>query len=70
MQPPAGRQLTDTAYDAFMSPLEWLGFRNWRSDLLRLVEPPVLEVGVGTGASLPSYDGMKPVAIDLSITLI
>ena len=70
MQPPTERQLTHTAYDAFMRPLEWLGFRNWRSDLLRLVEPPVLEVGVGTGASLASYDGMKPVAIDLNIALM
>lgn len=70
MQPPAGRQLTDTAYDGFMRPLEWLGFSNWRSDLLRLVEPPVLEVGVGTGASLASYDGLNPVAIDLNIRLM
>ena len=70
MQPPAQRQLTDTAYDGFMRPLEWLAFRNWRRDLLRMVEPPALEVGVGTGASLPSYDGMKPVAIDLNIALM
>ena len=70
VHPPAGRQLTDTAYDGFMRPLEWMDLGNWRSDLLRLVEPPVLEVGVGTGASLASYDGMKPVAIDPNIRLM
>ena len=50
-----------------MRPLEWLDLGNWPRDLLRLVEPPVLEVGVGTGASLASYHGMKPVAIDLNV---
>ncbi len=53
------------AYDQFMRPLEWLGLRGWRWQLLRRVEPPVLEVGIGTGASLRWYNGQWPlVAVD------
>lgn len=53
------------AYDCFMSPLERLGLEAWRRHLLRHVEPPVLEVGVGTGASLRWYNGgVRPVAVD------
>jgi phosphatidylethanolamine/phosphatidyl-N-methylethanolamine N-methyltransferase len=53
------------AYDRFMAPLERLGLRVWRQQLLRHVEPPVLEVGIGTGASLRWYNGHSPLtAID------
>jgi ubiquinone/menaquinone biosynthesis C-methylase UbiE len=53
------------AYDRFISPLERLGLRGWRQQLLRHVEPPVLEVGIGTGASLRWYNGYSPlIAID------
>jgi ubiquinone/menaquinone biosynthesis C-methylase UbiE len=53
------------AYDHFMMPLERLGLQTWRRQLLRQVEPPILEVGVGTGASLRWYGGQWPlVAID------
>jgi ubiquinone/menaquinone biosynthesis C-methylase UbiE len=53
------------AYDRFMSPLERLGLGEWRKELLRQVEPPLLEIGVGTGASLHWYDGLSPVvAVD------
>ena len=45
------------AYDRFMAPLERLGLRVWRQQLLHHVEPPVLEVGIGTGASLRWYNG-------------
>lgn len=45
------------AYDRFMSPLERLGLAGWRRQLLRSVESPVLEVGIGTGASLDWYNG-------------
>lgn len=56
---------TSRTYDRFMSPLERLGLGGWRRKLLRYVEPPVLEVGVGTGASLRWYNGGSPlVAID------
>jgi ubiquinone/menaquinone biosynthesis C-methylase UbiE len=56
---------TAKTYDRFMSPLERGGLRGWRQQLLRGVEPPVLEVGVGTGASLRWYNGQSPlVAID------
>lgn len=56
---------TPQAYDHFMSPLERWGLGKWRRQLLRYVEPPILEVGVGTGASLPWYKGGSPlVAVD------
>jgi ubiquinone/menaquinone biosynthesis C-methylase UbiE len=52
-------------YDCFMAPLERIGLRGWRRQLLRRVEPPVLEVGVGTGVSLRWYNGQPPlVAVD------
>lgn len=62
--------LTDSVCADFLRPLQWLGIRNRRSDVLSLVEPPVLEEEVGTGTSLASYDGMKPAAIDLNYTLM
>jgi phosphatidylethanolamine/phosphatidyl-N-methylethanolamine N-methyltransferase len=53
------------SYDRFMSSLERMGLRGWRQQLLRHVEPPVLEVGIGTGASLRWYNGHSPlIAID------
>jgi ubiquinone/menaquinone biosynthesis C-methylase UbiE len=56
---------TTRAYDRFMSPLERSGLSGWRRQLLRHVDPPVLDVGVGTGASLRWYNGQLPlVAID------
>ena len=56
---------TVKAYDRFMSPLERSGLSGWRRQLLRRLEPPVLEVGIGTGASLRWYNGQLPlVAID------
>jgi phosphatidylethanolamine/phosphatidyl-N-methylethanolamine N-methyltransferase len=54
-----------TTYDHFMAPLEWLGLQAWRRQLLRWVQPPVLEIGVGTGASLRWYpETTQVVAID------
>jgi ubiquinone/menaquinone biosynthesis C-methylase UbiE len=48
-----------------MSPLERLGLAGWRRQLFRSVEPPVLEVGIGTGASLDWYNGgLLLVAVD------
>ncbi len=56
---------TARAYDRFMSPLERLGLEQWRQQLLQMVEPPVLEIGVGTGASLRWYTALRPImAID------
>lgn len=56
---------TARAYDRFMYLLERSGLKGWRQQLLCRVEPPVLEVGVGTGASLRWYNGQSPlVAID------
>jgi ubiquinone/menaquinone biosynthesis C-methylase UbiE len=54
-----------TTYDRFMAPLEWLGLQEWRRQLLRQVQPPILEIGVGTGASLHWYpETVQVVAID------
>lgn len=53
---------TTKAYDRFMSPLERSGLSGWRQQLLRHVDPPVLDVGVGTGASLRWYNGQLPLA--------
>ncbi len=49
-------------YDSFMTPFEGLGLPAWRRDLLRRANPapPVLEVGVGTGASRQWYGGQRP----------
>lgn len=56
---------TTQAYDRFMAPLERWGLHAWRRRLLRSVEPPTLEVGVGTGASLRWYPGRSTlVAVD------
>ena len=54
---------TARTYDRFMSPLERLGLGGLRRSLLRQVEPPVLEVGVGTGASLRWYDAVVPLVV-------
>jgi ubiquinone/menaquinone biosynthesis C-methylase UbiE len=50
-------------YDRFMTPFEKLGFRRWRAELVARARPPVLEIGIGTGASLRWYtgDGSIPV---------
>jgi phosphatidylethanolamine/phosphatidyl-N-methylethanolamine N-methyltransferase len=54
-----------TTYDRFMAPLEWLGLQAWRRQLLRRVQPPILEVGVGTGSSLRWYpETTQVLAID------
>jgi ubiquinone/menaquinone biosynthesis C-methylase UbiE len=54
-----------TTYDRFMAPLEWLGLGAWRRQLLRWAEPPTLEIGIGTGASLRWYpETAHVVAVD------
>jgi ubiquinone/menaquinone biosynthesis C-methylase UbiE len=57
MQPSSPRSFTARGYDWFMVPWERLGFSIWRKQLIQHVEAPVLEVGIGTGASLSWYDG-------------
>lgn len=47
-------------YDPLMAPLESLGLRGMRRDLLRGLRGRVLELGVGTGRNLPLYpDGVE-----------
>jgi ubiquinone/menaquinone biosynthesis C-methylase UbiE len=47
-------------YDPLMAPLESLGLRGMRRDLLRRLRGRVLELGVGTGKNLPLYpDGVE-----------
>jgi phosphatidylethanolamine/phosphatidyl-N-methylethanolamine N-methyltransferase len=60
-----------TTYDRFMAPLEWLGLQAWRRQMLRSVEPPILEIGVGTGASLRWYpETALVVAMDREASMV
>ena len=49
-------------YDAFMAPLEALGLDGLRRELLAPLTGKVLEIGVGTGLTLPHY----PASVALS----
>jgi ubiquinone/menaquinone biosynthesis C-methylase UbiE len=42
-------------YDAALAPLERLGLRRWRAELLAQARGDVLEIGGGTGLNLPHY---------------
>jgi protein-L-isoaspartate O-methyltransferase len=54
-------------YDLLEAPMERMFFSRLRKELLSGVSGKVLEVGVGTGKSLPYYpDGVEPVGIDIS----
>jgi ubiquinone/menaquinone biosynthesis C-methylase UbiE len=54
-------------YDAFMTPLGWLGLDRARHRLVQGLSGHVLEVGTGTGLLLPSYPPSvsSTVAIDI-----
>ena len=51
----AAPKLSATVYDAVFAPLEHLGMRAARAELLTQARGRVLEVGAGTGLSLPHY---------------
>lgn len=54
-------------YDVLESPMEKMVFSRLRKEMLSGVSGKVLEVGVGTGKSLPYYpDGVELVGIDIS----
>lgn len=58
-------QIGAASYDFAMAPLEAAGLRNMRRRLLTGLTGRVLEVGIGTGASLPHYPpGVEIVAVD------
>jgi ubiquinone/menaquinone biosynthesis C-methylase UbiE len=58
-------------YDLMQAPMERLGARRWRANLLDGVAGDVLEVGVGTGKNLPLYERDAVVtAIDPSIRML
>lgn len=58
-------------YEFVDAPLEMLGVRRLRRDLLRHAAGQVLEVAVGTGANLPLYPpGLKITAVDLSPAML
>jgi ubiquinone/menaquinone biosynthesis C-methylase UbiE len=61
----SGHPLVAATYDAFMLPQELLGLRKQRARTAREAIGSVLELGVGTGLTLPFYaDGTRIVAID------
>lgn len=65
--------MNEYGYDRFMVPLEKLGFRRWRAELVRRARPPVLELGIGTGASLrwyPENEKAPVVGIDRTARLL
>jgi len=43
-------------YDIYDAPMEWMGTKKRRGQLLENAHGSVLEVGVGTGKNLPHYD--------------
>ena len=54
-------------YDLYTAPMEALGGREARALLFRRAQGSVLELGIGTGASLPAYpEGVALTGIDLS----
>lgn len=59
-------------YDVMEAPMEWLAFGRWRSELFRGVRGRVLELGVGTGHSLPHYprEGVELTAVDVSSAML
>ncbi len=60
-----GPRATTRGYDLFMVPWERMGVESWRKQLIQQVVSPVLEVGIGTGASLRWYSqDAQLVAID------
>lgn len=59
-------------YDVMEAPMEWLVFRRWRSELLRGVHGRVLELGIGTGHTLPYYprEGVRLTGVDASSEML
>ncbi len=54
-------------YDIYDAPMEWMGTKKRRRDLLDAARGSVLEVGVGTGKNLPYYhQGTEVTGIDVS----
>ena len=58
-------------YDAYTQPMEWMGGSRRRRRLLAGAAGTVLEVGAGTGASLPHYpEGVDLVALDIAAGML
>ena len=58
-------------YDCYTQPMEWMGGARRRRRLLARASGRVLEVGVGTGASLPYYPrGVDLVGLDIAAGML
>ncbi len=54
-------------YDVYDAPMEWMGTKGRRQQLLSRASGRVLEVGVGTGKNLPAYpESVEVTGIDVS----
>lgn len=54
-------------YDYMEKPMEMMGLKSWRTDIMKELSGNVLEVGVGTGKNIEFYpQGVKVTAIDFS----
>ncbi|RAV12934.1 class I SAM-dependent methyltransferase [Paenibacillus contaminans] len=58
-------------YDALMQPLEYMGLRQMREQLLQKAKGSILEIGSGTGVNFPHYrNGERIVAIEPNRTML
>jgi ubiquinone/menaquinone biosynthesis C-methylase UbiE len=60
-------------YDRAFAPLEWLGLRRWRQEVIELlpVDADILEIGCGAGANFEFYPQCKlAVSSELSIGML
>jgi ubiquinone/menaquinone biosynthesis C-methylase UbiE len=58
-------------YDIYDAPMEWMGTKKRRRELIDDASGDVLEVGVGTGKNLPYYgDDVNVTGIDVSSSML
>ena len=58
-------------YDIYDAPMEWMGTRRRRRQLVARLEGRVLEAGVGTGKNIPYYpEDVEVTGIDVSVKML